>query len=108
MRISDWSSDVCSSDLVERVAGGAGVVPGDLRAERDRIGRGRGHVADRCRGRGRRERKSVVEGKSVSVRVALGGSRNIKKNKNTIPDCSQPTTLLLRHEINTSPTYTAR
>src|SRR3546814_15628150 len=30
--------------------------------------------------RHRQERKSVVEGKSVSVRGALGGRRNIKKN----------------------------
>src|SRR3546814_20856081 len=28
---------------------------------------------------GRRDRKSVVEGKSVSVRLDLGGSRSIKK-----------------------------
>src|SRR3546814_9340493 len=27
MRISDWSSDVCSSDLGERRSGGVGVVP---------------------------------------------------------------------------------
>src|SRR3546814_18491936 len=32
---------------------------------------------------GRRDRKSVVEGKSVSVRVDLGGRRIIKKNKST-------------------------
>src|SRR3546814_19597445 len=30
------------------------------------------------------DRKSVVEGKSVSVRVDLGGRRNIKKTTNTI------------------------
>src|SRR3546814_16605869 len=29
------------------------------------------------------DRQSVVEGKSVSVRVDLGGRRNIKKNKTT-------------------------
>src|SRR3546814_13199834 len=32
-------------------------------------------------GRPGRDRKSVVEGKSVSVRVDLGGRRNIKKKK---------------------------
>src|SRR3546814_6562899 len=32
-------------------------------------------------GRARRDRKSVVEGKSVAVRVALGGRRIIKKKK---------------------------
>src|SRR3546814_16723116 len=31
-----------------------------------------------------RDRKSVVEGKSVSGRVDLGGRRNIKKKKHTI------------------------
>src|SRR3546814_13986340 len=30
MRISDWSSDVCSSDLPQRVGGGAAGVPGDV------------------------------------------------------------------------------
>src|SRR3546814_14298500 len=30
------------------------------------------------------DRQSVVEGTSVSVRVDLGGSRNIQKNKNNI------------------------
>src|SRR3546814_14942036 len=32
-------------------------------------------------GEGQQERKSVVEGKSVSVRVALGGRRLIKKKR---------------------------
>src|SRR3546814_16181827 len=40
----------------------------DRRIARDRLGR-------------RLDRKSVVEGKSVSVRVDLGGRRIIKKNK---------------------------
>src|SRR3546814_4335179 len=30
MRISDWSSDVCSSDLVPIGCGGAAVIPGDI------------------------------------------------------------------------------
>src|SRR3546814_17215509 len=34
-------------------------------------------------GAGRIDRKSVVQGKSVSVRVDLGGRRIIKKKKNT-------------------------
>src|SRR3546814_10937129 len=76
MRISDWSSDVCSSDLG--------------RAARPTApGRARGRPGRRARRAGRRrpracraDRKSVVKGKSVSVRVDLGGRRIIKK-KNT-------------------------
>src|SRR3546814_15812193 len=105
MLISDWSSDVCSSDLA-------------CLFKRARIGRGqeqraaarsdrglshwpetRGPRADaalrpdrppalwahpksppRSPDRGR-DRKSVVWGKSVSVRVDLGGRRIIKKKK---------------------------
>src|SRR3546814_10813015 len=81
MRISDWSSDVCSSDLARKyVEGGT-----------HRLA----HGADRQCPFGRRsqpqyrlslwlvsgavDRKSVVSGKSVSVRVDLGGRRIIKK-----------------------------
>src|SRR3546814_12737031 len=120
MRISDWSSDVCSSDLGAaggRSCGGAQVEPVPDLDERGyqiahhrfvmrRAGReaqpfgaarhrgivdrldvdavfGEQHVAallglDRIADQ---ERKSVVEGKSVSVRVDLGGRRVIKKNK---------------------------
>src|SRR3546814_17563540 len=97
MRISDWSSDVCSSDLdiavhqvrhvllvgeAHQLAGLAGMVEADRVA--DLVGK---HVAQVV---GRRipveadlpDRKSVVWGKSVSVRVDLGGRRIIKK-KNT-------------------------
>src|SRR3546814_8958630 len=89
MRISDWSSDVCSSDLN----------PADfLRHAFARHGRGDGREGNQpdygtaavaispCRAAIRRgiaaklrweDRKSVVEGKSVSVRVDLGGRRII-------------------------------
>src|SRR3546814_15538592 len=91
MRISDWSSDVCSSDLrgdnAFRAQCPAGKVVGETRAEQwQRVAEGGaavifvglarhpevGVIADR---------KSVVEGKSVSVRVDLGGRRIIKKKK---------------------------
>src|SRR3546814_17911614 len=49
---------------------------------RRRPGAGRGR-AGRADMRRRRDRKSVVEGKSVSVRVDLGGRRCIKKTTNT-------------------------
>src|SRR3546814_14190020 len=112
VRISDWSSDVCSSDLrparmartghqgsVDRGQGRRPVIerespfPAILSAFGDAARRApqRHHRLSRTRGllRGRRDRnwqrgdrKSVVEGKSVSVRGDLGGRRIIKKKKN--------------------------
>src|SRR3546814_19571874 len=117
MRISDWSSDVCSSDLEPavgcageaRTAAGVGrrqfrlppEPPGDRGQGGTFLSRGGDAVAgrSRCRRRVRYrqrrirrldrrrpgragtppERKSVVEGKSVSVRVDPGGRRNHKK-----------------------------
>src|SRR3546814_14660362 len=88
MRISDWSSDVCSSDL-------SGEHPGDMilararrhvdrecsRADHDLIastnsGAGAARIFDHRRNKA--DRKSVVSGKSVSVRVTLGGRRIIE------------------------------
>src|SRR3546814_17375725 len=105
MRISDWNSDVCSSVLKGKtrdvmtlahelghgvhqvLAGPQGHLMADtpltlaetasvfgemltfqalLKSERDP--------------KRRKDRQSVVEGKSVSERVALGGRRNRKKN----------------------------
>src|SRR3546814_18235290 len=93
MRISDWSSDVCSSDLLAPGGGGADapvvggftdaleigdrgdiediVVQRATDARRVIIGAaGQDHRPARCAGGG--DRKSVVAGKSVSVRVTLG------------------------------------
>src|SRR3546814_12391614 len=102
MRISDWSSDVCSSDLFGRVAedgaprqrvdfekmGMTGAARQRLETERARAGKGIEHGAaiEPCLAlavqQARRiDRKSVVEGKRVSVRVALGGRSFIKKKK---------------------------
>src|SRR3546814_20694475 len=87
MRISDWSSDVCSSDLGDRAD----------RCERRRRRRGPRpritspaarrpappalHAARVSRAAApparRRDRQSVVKGKSVSVRANLGGRRLI-------------------------------
>src|SRR3546814_17623095 len=93
MRISDWSSDVCSSDLHRSDTGRASVDGHDHRhrytprvtdseapAQR-RPGTWR-RGADTRAGCHLRDRKSVGEGKRVAVRVDLGGRRIIKKKKN--------------------------
>src|SRR3546814_11066272 len=107
MRISDWSSDVCSSDLrrpdhrylgvrVVLVRAGSNrsdprlslpgrSTPGRLpcRSVAAPTNRGtRSRISDAGGERGRRsDRKSGGEGKRVSVRVDLGGGRTIKKKK---------------------------
>src|SRR3546814_8555184 len=90
LRISDWSSDVCSSDLdgaestLRQLAGGE--------VSRHDYGQ-RGAVAYIETGQPHEDtawqrflptgpdRKSGVEGKSVSVRVDPGGSRIITKKR---------------------------
>src|SRR3546814_14222945 len=82
LRISDWSSDVCSSDLFlqhPRQSDGQSA----RRASFHRL-RGRRRAAADRRGRGDLgDRKSVVSGTSVSVRVDLGGRRSSKKKTTT-------------------------
>src|SRR3546814_15763666 len=104
MRISDWSSDVCSSDLGFDAPFSADMIrpkriamfsslrklfksepdPREARrplwnavvaAARAPHWYAEGGVPDT-------DRQSVVSGKSVSVRVDLGGRRIIKKKKN--------------------------
>src|SRR3546814_16057943 len=109
MRISDWSSDVCSSDVAgdgwpylrapaarlgacggQSFDGAGGGIGAGLGGRPRRgacrqqpfLGDGRGHLADvhrRSAGGGAQDRKSVVSGKSGSVSVDLGGRRIIKK-----------------------------
>src|SRR3546814_19282124 len=110
MRISDWSSDVCSSDLLEllgmlrqrllQVLFPEETCIGQTRRQHLAVARDDLHAAvDRVDVRGANEavgelavrvihdeiflvaRKSVVEGKSVSVRVDFGGRRIMKKKK---------------------------
>src|SRR3546814_14450914 len=96
MRISDWSSDVCSSDLEGRLVGQQEVSHGARCSCRRgwRLARAALRADMRClnstsAARGHPnplhpERKSAVSGKSVSVRVDLGGRRIIYKKKRLI------------------------
>src|SRR3546814_12951489 len=81
MRISDWSSDVCSSDL-------GWAAPRHGHAARRGVGEG-ASVFSRSRRRGREVAAAIEAGRSeerrvgsVSVRVDLGGRRIIKKKNN--------------------------
>src|SRR3546814_16750512 len=98
MRISDWSSDVCSSDLdhhdlqvgmlgehalADQAGQGllerlrlCGIILGVIVRPADRRHRMAIGAA------GVEDRKSVVSGKSVSVRVDLGGRRTLKNKIN--------------------------
>src|SRR3546814_16133535 len=105
MRISDWSSDVFSSDLGPRDP--AGRVQPDIRlldarrsprprTDRAGITGARRLHRKRCSG-AVRHRKRVVKGKSLSVRVDLGGGRHIKKKHNEQTIATQSTTYQVEH-----------
>src|SRR3546814_17709015 len=83
MRISDWSSDVCSSDL--RAARSA-----SASAKRKSTGSqvSSENAVGSC-ARKRSEERRV--GKSVSVRVDLGGRRIIKKKNKQNITCTNTT-----------------
>src|SRR3546814_16937403 len=106
MRISDWSSDVCSSDLLAMLVRAHGaridIDIGVELAQPHGIAASLQQRTERCRSQTfseggnhaagdedvpRQDRKSVVSGKSVSVRVDLGGRRIIKKK--TTPETMQ-------------------
>src|SRR3546814_18359019 len=95
MRISDWSSDVCSSDLIAAAFGEIAALRGDAGIFRTHIYLATGRIDAERRilrevapgdeieiagaGSDHAARKRVVKGKSVSVRVDLGGRRIIKQ-----------------------------
>src|SRR3546814_13423918 len=111
MRISDWSSDVCSSDLwvaAHLIEHGDPGMAGMMQAAMERkysastgerfftaggthrfanFGRHGGYIpVDKALQQSVnlvfiRDRKSAGEGKSVSGRVKLGGRRTLKKKK---------------------------
>src|SRR3546814_11654099 len=85
MRSSDWSSDLCSSDLARlyRPVDAARHRREKLDPARRFRDRGNGPWRRQDGGAARRraqarDRKSVVQGKSGSLRVDLGGRRFIK------------------------------
>src|SRR3546814_11189003 len=97
MRISDWSSDMCSSDLPHLRCANCLSTPGQLDDVGDILGpdryethlgswrrRRRRLARTACKGTAGggtrpRNRKSVVQGKSVSERVDTGGRRSSQK-----------------------------
>src|SRR3546814_18464885 len=102
MRISDWSSDVCSSDLIASIANAiilSLAEPFAIEGVQVRIGSSVGiAVADGAAVSAAalvrnadlapyaaqdpgRDRKSAASGNTVSVRVDLGGRRVIKTKK---------------------------
>src|SRR3546814_16020526 len=86
IRISDWSSDVCSSDLFAHAASHLIELIGRRSSAGDQLPeRIRAHWGQIERdGLGRRARKSVVSGKSVSVSVDIGGCRSITNKKTSV------------------------
>src|SRR3546814_16280318 len=95
MRISDWSSDVCSSDLAawvgeavrRRGPGGVDHLCDPYAPDRPAApsaGRRGPALGQPARGASGVDRKSVVSGKSVSVRVDIGGGRIIKKKQKRV------------------------
>src|SRR3546814_11555608 len=85
MRISDWSSDVCSSDLIMHwnafVDANAAIGAAPTQAHQPAIAGQRLIARAQCRPpRSSRSEERRV-GKEWSVRVDLGGRRIIKKKK---------------------------
>src|SRR3546814_17130686 len=108
LRISDWSSDVCSSDLsfccssrmssrTRRRSLASRFDSGSSNSNTAGSSPSARATATRCCWPP--DRKSVVEGKSVSVRVVLGGRRIINKQKTK--EDQEPVTYLSR-EIQTT------
>src|SRR3546814_19948024 len=108
MRISDWSSDVFSSDLFARdhglqspafqvffdgldhrrlaraiaaVANNHAAFAHYLDSKKSSLITPKTEDKEACGTQRQRDRKRVVSGKRVSVRVDLGGRRSLKKKK---------------------------
>src|SRR3546814_11936431 len=84
MRISDWSSDVCSSDLPSTSPASSGSIVTSASSSESSTNSGMSrNVRPAPQARSRTifptDRKSVGSGKSMSVRVDLGGRRIINQ-----------------------------
>src|SRR3546814_11179432 len=98
VRISNWSSDVCSYDLAPKKRGHGNAssssekksvavglvvtkpaIPPSTRRRRQKQDEPRMNALGEIKASS--TRKGAVSGKSVSVRVDLGGRRTLKKNK---------------------------
>src|SRR3546814_15089190 len=85
MRISDWSSDVCSSDLAGGKVG-SGAKPGRSTFHGNRIGRGAGVgriLAARDRYAAFRVRRAIV--KTRIVKIGKGGLKAARTHLRYIP-----------------------
>src|SRR3546814_18577453 len=98
MRISDWSSDVCSSDLGYLLGPKLIELGFQAREELPLVSLAGPYLDELSALTGdtvhlaiREDRKSVVEGTSVSVRVDLGVRRIIKKTKTYITSIPKST-----------------
>src|SRR3546814_12607247 len=91
MRISDWSSDVCSSDLLDRVS--LHVEPKEFVIVVGQSGAGKSTLLKLLTREERQTSGKIIIGgieigrascreRSVSVRVDIGGRRIIKKKEN--------------------------
>src|SRR3546814_13869755 len=105
MRISDWSSDVCSSDLTEARSLAEVIPDADIFLGLSAPGVLKPEMVARMAARplilalanptpeilpeeARADRKSGVKGKSVSVRVDLGVRRIIEKQNDDVSYCN--------------------
>src|SRR3546814_3230904 len=88
MRISDWSSDVCSSDLRRKPVGGLAVAAFEHRAHRHRrvVGARLHHLplaveAGQEAGPARRQRGGIVAGANVQMPVIERGGIGLERSE---------------------------
>src|SRR3546814_11444023 len=105
MRISDWSSDVCSSDLAaaSQDTDAAKLVVAVVELQRkttQRISRGQCRIDGRVAAVAQARSEERRVGKDVSVRVDLGGRRIIKKKTKNVTTTDTRKTTLSRYNTN--------
>src|SRR3546814_12509779 len=83
MRISDWSSDVCSSDLLEHAREDAQSCVGGGQRQRDRGGRRRGRAVRQLV----EQPGDPEEGEVVAARGGVGRSAERRGGKECVSTC---------------------